>query len=115
MASNDIEAQVRNRIAKMREYKNRVAQVIDAGLAEHAEEVAALAKQLSPVRTGFNREHIEAAKVGYRKYKVLATSPYAVYLELGTANAPAEPFLFPASEALRALLVPRLRAALKRG
>jgi HK97 gp10 family phage protein len=115
LATNTTEASASKLIAQLRAYKRFVQVTVDQEVAKHVEEVVALAKTLSPVRTGFNRDHIMAVKESYLKYKAVANSPYAAALELGTEHMAAEPFLFPAYEALRNSIPGKLAAALKKG
>jgi HK97 gp10 family phage protein len=61
-----------------------------------AEEVLAAAEHLVPVDTGALKDslHIEDAPGGGKR--VVADTPYAVFVEFGTENMPAEPYLRPA-------------------
>lgn len=113
MVTNSMEAQLRQIAAHLKAYEEQVKAATDKVLAEHAHEVAQLAKELAPVKTGKLRDSIQVVKDGDLYYKVEATAPYAADMELGTANMEAEPFLFPASEQLRNELPGKLRAGLK--
>jgi HK97 gp10 family phage protein len=115
MASNSIEAQLRQIVAEMKAYEQRVQQVAATTLAEHAGQVAADARALAPVDTGELRDSIQVVKTDDLHYQVEATAPYAAAVELGTVHQAAEPFLFPAFEASRNELPRKLAAALKRG
>ena len=108
-----MEAQLQRIVAQMKAYEQQARQVISTTLAEHAEKVAEDAKALAPVDTGALRDSIEVVKVDDLNYQVVATAPYAIEVELGTAHQAAEPFLFPAAEANRAALKDNLAKALK--
>lgn len=77
---------------------------IDRGARAYADAVADLAEQLAPVDTGALREsiHVEDGDVD-GSYKVVASVPYAVYVEYGTAHAAAQPFLTPAAQHVKPL------------
>jgi len=70
---------------------------IDRGARAYAEAVADLAEQLAPVDTGALRASIHVED-GDREgaYRVVASAPYAQFVEYGTARAAAQPFLTPA-------------------
>lgn len=81
--------------------------------AEAAKEAA---RERCPVDTGLLKSSIYAqvdARGGTarRTLTVGADAPYAVYVELGTDRAPAQPFLRPAIDAEAPKLTERLRAA----
>lgn len=72
-------------------------------VAHVGEEVAAKAKELAPVDTGALRDSIAshmASDAGAAKAEILADVPYAAFVEFGTANMAAEPYLRPALEAV---------------
>jgi len=59
--------------------------------------VKELAVQLSPVDTGALRESIHTEPGDVKgSYRVVASVPYAVFQEYGTAHMAASPFLTPA-------------------
>ncbi|MCW2898567.1 MAG: hypothetical protein JWO67_832 [Streptosporangiaceae bacterium] len=60
-----------------------------------AADVADEAQRLAPVRSGTLRDsiHVEDGPDGVQ---VVASAPYAAYVELGTRHMPAEPFMVPA-------------------
>lgn len=70
---------------------------IDRGARNAALAIADLAEQLAPVDTGALRESIRVEE-GSRpaSYEIVAGMPYAIFVELGTQKAPAQPFLTPA-------------------
>ena len=82
-------------------------QIIGPGLAESAELVADVARRKAPVRTGALRESIDT-KVSKTRARIRvgrtghgAGAPYARFLEFGTKNAPAQPFMRPALDESR--------------
>ncbi|MDH7477097.1 MAG: HK97 gp10 family phage protein [Candidatus Bathyarchaeota archaeon] len=64
-------------------------------LAGWAEEAKAYAKQLAPVRTGRLRSSIYA-KIQDWVAQIGAEATYALFVEFGTRNMQARPFLYPA-------------------
>jgi|GEM_PF-1714364 phage protein, HK97 gp10 family len=70
---------------------------LDRASKAYAEAVSDLAQQLAPVDTGELRAsiHVEAGDV-QGSHKVVASVPYAVFVEFGTHTAAAQPFLTPA-------------------
>jgi HK97 gp10 family phage protein len=72
---------------------------IDRGAKAYAEAVRDLAEQLAPYDTGALRESIHV-EPGDRAgaYQVVASVPYAVHVEYGTARMAAQPFLTPAMQ-----------------
>jgi HK97 gp10 family phage protein len=72
--------------------------------AEDAEDAAAdaiveKAQQLAPVRTGFLRDSIEKVIVGVHRLITIG-APYWFFVEYGTVNMAAQPYLNPAIEAV---------------
>jgi len=99
--------------AQLNAYRTQAAAKIDEALAVSAEQIADDAKALAPVDSGATRDSIEAAKDSYQRYKVAATLPYALFLEFGTVHMAAQPFLFPAYEKNRNVVLDNLKKALK--
>ena len=100
-------------VAQLNAYRTQAAAKIDEALALSAEQIADDAKALAPVASGATRDSIEAAKNSYQRYKVAATSPYALFLEFGTVHMAAQPFLFPSFEKNRNAVLNNLKQALK--
>ncbi len=76
--------------------------ILDAaeeGMAEGIEMIAATARALAPVESGglrgsiFGQVHRGGGSVAG---SVTASAPHAMYVEMGTSNTPAQPFLHPA-------------------
>lgn len=82
---------------------------------ETRDEAVAVAKARCPVDTGALQRsiHGDVTVAGGKRTLVLAADEsYALYVELGTSRAPAQPFLRPAVDAAAPKLTQRLRAAL---
>ena len=54
------------------------------------------AQRYAPVATGVLRSSISYVRKGPGSYSIIATAPYAVYVELGTSRMAAQPYLRPA-------------------
>jgi HK97 gp10 family phage protein len=87
------------KLSRLRRVLQGEKAAIDRGANAYAEAVRDLAEQLAPYRTGALREsiHVEPGDVA-GSYQVVASAPYAVFVEYGTAHAAAQPFLTPAAE-----------------
>jgi HK97 gp10 family phage protein len=76
-----------------------------------------VARQLCPVDTGFLRRsiHVEPDSPALR-ISVIASAPYAAYVEYGTPHSPAQPFMTPAARAIdvKAEVARYVRAAIAR-
>ena len=57
------------------------------------------AKRRAPVRTGYLRSNITAAKAGRNAADVISAAPYAAYVEFGTSKMAPRAHLRPAIEA----------------
>lgn len=57
------------------------------------------AKRRAPVRTGFLRSKISAAKAGKNAADVISAAPYAAYVEFGTSKMAPRSHLRPAIDA----------------
>jgi HK97 gp10 family phage protein len=83
-----------------------------------AKSAVSLAKQLSPVDTGFMRENIsqteEASPVKLRAV-IESAADYSVFVEYGTVNQEAQPFFTPAFESARRQVNNGLRRVLQFG
>ena len=64
-------------------------------------DVEGQAKQRSAVDTGAMRNSISGRMTGDTSGEVGVGQEYAVYVEYGTVNAPAQPFIHPAVDAVR--------------
>jgi HK97 gp10 family phage protein len=77
-----------------------MAKGIQDGLEEAGAEMEATAKQIVPVRTGFLRSTIyHLVDSGALTLELGATADYALYVEMGTRRAHAQPFIRPSFEA----------------
>ena len=92
----------------------RIRQAVGDTIAETALLIETDAKLLSPVDTGLNRAEIHSEIAPNRLSAVVsANTSYAIFLEFGTRNMRARPFLFPAYEKNRAAFVASMKANLK--
>jgi HK97 gp10 family phage protein len=76
---------------------------INAGLDEAGNEIVIYAQQIVPVRTGFLRSTITYT-VADGTLTVMATAPYAAYVEFGTRRMRAKPYIRPAIDAYMRLI-----------
>ena len=74
----------------------------EAIVAKVAHDVEAIAKSLAPVDTGALENSIRAMRLAQGHWVIAPTVDYGIYLELGTRHMPAQPYLFPALERVRA-------------
>src|SRR5687767_7823022 len=82
----------------------RVRENIADALNSGAESCVSLAKQLAPVKTGAMRDAIEQTEEATPEHlRVAMESPadYSVFVEYGTVNMEAQPFMTPAFESAR--------------
>lgn len=82
---------------------------VGALLQKAALDIEAHAKARAPVDTGFLRSSIKMEPVEPLHYRVVAYANYAIYQEFGTTRMPAQPFMRPALELVRAELDLALR------
>lgn len=66
-------------------------------MGKAAADITRDAKTLAPVDTGNLKNSISYSGSGL-EYEVAPTAEYAIYQELGTSRAPAQPFMAPALE-----------------
>ncbi|SKA29775.1 phage protein, HK97 gp10 family [Chitinophaga eiseniae] len=118
--------------------EQNVIQNLDNELKASAETIVNNAKAMAPSETGALKQSISFTRNGILDYNVTAAVHYAPYVEFGTGalvdvpaglesyaiqfkgrgikqvNMPAHPYLFPAFEQERRLLIERLKAELLR-
>lgn len=118
--------------------EQKTIHVLDAELAGSAETIVTNAKAAVPSRTGGLNRSISFVRNGILDYTITAAEHYAPYVEFGTGslvdvpagledyaiqfkgrgikevNLPAHPYLFPAFEQERRLLIERLKSELLR-
>lgn len=82
---------------------DEVSRKMQQGVVQHlnsaAESMVSVARQLSPVRTGFMRNQIKQTKQASTdslQSEVEAQAFYSLYVEYGTVNMDAQPFFTPA-------------------
>lgn len=88
----------------MRGLSQKVREGIVEELNSGAESMVSLAKQLAPVDTGFLRDNIsqtEKATINNMRVMVESQAPYSEFVEYGTINSEAQPFMTPAYESAR--------------
>lgn len=68
----------------------------EAIVAKTALDLEAHAKGRAPVDTGTLKNSIQATKVGDAHWRVVVGADYGMYVEWGTANMGAQPFIQPA-------------------
>lgn len=117
-------------------YGKRVKKEIDLEIEASARTIERNAKRAAPVDMGFLRNSISSKKEQELVYEIVVQRYYGAYVEFGTGglvdvppgleqyalqfkgdgirqvNLPARPFLFPAYEAERVLLVKRIKGIL---
>lgn len=83
-----------------RRMKTGIAEELNVAAAEGV----SLAKQLAPVDTGFMRDHIsqtETATPQNPRITIESEADYSEFVEYGTVNMEAQPFMTPAFEMIR--------------
>jgi phage protein, HK97 gp10 family len=101
-----------NMMALSRRVRESIADELNSG----AESCVSLAKQLAPVRTGAMKEAIaQTEEATPDRLKVTMESPadYSAFVEYGTVNMEAQPFMTPAFESARRQVNNGLLRALK--
>ena len=86
--------------------------VVERAVAQTAFRVEGFAKTGAPIDTGALRGGIAAAKERELTWRVTAHADYAVYVEMGTRNMTAQPYLDPALRQGEAFLTTALKAIL---
>lgn len=80
------------------------ADLIDKAAYDWAVAIEERAKELVPVDTGELQESIHVEKGdGLGEYRVVASEPYASYVEYGTHKMAAQPYITPAWRQIRGL------------
>lgn len=89
-------------VANLHAFERGVGENVRAAVRRAGEDVEDLAKQLVPVDTGRLRSSIRTTySDGGLTFRTLSDVEYAPFVEFGTSRSPAQPFLFPAFEAIR--------------
>jgi HK97 gp10 family phage protein len=94
-----------------RRVRGNIAEILNEG----ADSCVSLAKQLAPVDTGFMKENIaqtEEATPDHLKVTMESSADYSAFVEYGTVNMEAQPFMTPAFESARRQVNNGLRKAL---
>lgn len=80
--------------------RQAILSAAESGVSEATEEVQTLARSFCPVESGTLRESIEA-ECGGLSGRVSAGAAYGAYVELGSREKAARPFLYPAFSAVK--------------
>ena len=91
----------------------RIMDAVDAELNDAAEEIADIARDLVPVRTGALKASIHTTRIDHLAVQVRADAEYAAWVEYGSSRAPAQPFITPAIEAVRGGYERRIAQAIR--
>jgi len=91
-------------IKNMDKYNDEIQDKIKQVLADGGMKIQTEAQSRAPVKTGRLRNSIETRTSGNMQVEVVATVEYAAFVEFGTRNQEAQPFLTPAFE----LVAPRI-------
>jgi HK97 gp10 family phage protein len=89
-----------NMMALSRRVRGNIAEALNEG----AESCVSLAQQLAPVDTGFMKENVaqtEAATPDHLRVTMESQADYSVFVEYGTVNMEAQPFMTPAFQSAR--------------
>lgn len=84
-------------------------QKADAFVAKTAMDLEAHAKGIVAVDTGTLKNSIQAIRIGSAHWRVVVNADYGVYVEWGTVNMPARPFIQPAVQAVTPAFLRALR------
>ncbi len=106
---------------KLEDMQERVSEAVAAALEEAAQLVAESARQKCPRDSGSLAASIQATGVMTSPQggtvRVVAAAPHADFVEYGTANSPAQPFLYPAlaenQDAIRSLVASAVKEAMR--
>jgi len=74
----------------------KIALATDETLRELSDETVIVARDLVPVLTGHLKASIRKIGAGNRKVKVITSTGYGAYVELGTRKMAAQPYVAPA-------------------
>lgn len=115
-----------SRMRKTRRFINRLPKEIRQDLRSEMEwagdALLQQAQDFAPVESGTLRDALSVrrssdrltAEVGVIRKRAKRKAFYAAFVEFGTVNAPAQPFLGPAMESLRPVILARVGAALRK-
>lgn len=80
------ESTFKNCLNRLKALENDIAKEVDMELASSVEKMATLAKQKAPAKTGRLRASISADKMSLLRYRLIANTNYAAYVEFGTGK-----------------------------
>lgn len=90
----------------------QAAKLIDQAMADGAAQITADAQRIVPVDTGRLRASIRPARLGQAQWEVAPHTDYAGFVEFGTRNQPAQPYLRPSFERNRVSIIANVQKAL---
>ncbi len=96
------------------EYQRRGNDEFKAGIIDMATGIQGAAQSIAPVDSGFMRDHIFLHSENYPEVTVESEANYSGYVESGTVDSPAQPFMRPAYEQSRLSSLARLEARINR-
>ena len=96
---------VKLNLTHLHHFASRVSpDMIDKGAYDWAVAIEERAKEIVPVDTGALQESIHVEKGDQLgEYRVVASEPYAAFVEFGTSKMAAQPYLIPAWRQVRGL------------
>jgi HK97 gp10 family phage protein len=101
-------------VANLHAFDRAVGKRVRDAVRDAGKDVESLAKQLAPVDTGALRASIRTEySEGGLTFRTGSDLDYAPFVEFGTAVSPAQPFLFPAFEAIRPHFLQDVREAVR--
>jgi HK97 gp10 family phage protein len=107
-------SEVMTRLERILSNIEQVPQIVDEDIMKGMENMVIIAQGLCPIDTGRLRDSIRA-EGAYLEFEFIADAQneqgefYGGYVEYGTSRAPAQPFMWPAIEAVMVDLRPMIR------
>lgn len=100
------------KLKKMRESLSSNEVIKEAGEEWIREDFVPLAVDLAPRNTGYLEKHISGEVVG-NQIVLKSEAPYSEEVEFGD-NGPAQPFMYPAIEKTKPVLIQKIKKAVER-
>lgn len=94
-----------------RQVKNDIGRATERLVIDLARAVEVEAKQRAAVDTGFMRGSIEVERREDLFALVICGAEYGIFVEYGTVNSPAQPFMTPAGEVVQSRVPQMAKAA----
>lgn len=101
-------------LKQVAEKPKQAQEAVDRELNRSSLRVELKAKNYAPWDTGWLSDNIYGVKAGTLLYQVVSPVGYSVYVELGTRYMAAQPFLAPALEEERPVLMANLSRLFRR-